>query len=520
MTNELSPRIVKPKDTTYARLPVMAYCDGILLDEDGQITTFNELVNRLPTLQSTIFSMQGSPDFLAALDGAFAPIYPTTWQWRTSDYERDIVNGKGEIVKTSVTVSIHYFGWKNSNFHRVIDPVTMYLKNIDEIWLGDNNRIEKLLQWGIQLRNFCDANHIQIRPTMGGIASQFLTDPRFYSQPRRKVPAATNKAVREHLPGNYYSLTVKATPSEDWTAHYLDQRRAHHYHARNIAFPDANTLFAYGDFVTLSNVVFPEPWKEFMGLYCLDLYSPAHRLPFDWSGQAIVGKRHRILTKQFVYSNELPHLLDSGYRVIGVRAAWGGINREAGLNIYAIWANKQLNLYRDAPWLKPLLLSTYGVLACKPKQAESIFRLARGERVTFRTGRNTLTGHRTRAPRKLEPRIANVLHRGMIEAATRSESVGMAQWLTGLGHRILSIYADAVIVEHDDQLTLPSLPLPWRYKTPLTHLQYINQQAFISGEMTKLPGVGRNILKYDLRPPRPGNIDVALEMELSEPIQQ
>jgi hypothetical protein len=189
-----------------------------------------------------------------------------------------------------------------------------------------------------------------------------------------------------------------------------------------------------------------------------------------------------------------------GWRVTGVRAAWGSRHKDTGLGKYAQWCEEQLDQYADAPWLKPLLLSAYGVLATRPKIAESVFRLAKaGTVATVPTGHYQLGGYHTKGKLKLEPRIANVIHRGMIEAATRSESVGLAQYLSARGNQILSIYADAVIVTVEDDRPLPPLPEPWRIKRTLNHLQFLNQQAFISGEMTKLPGVTGELRQYAVK---------------------
>ena len=182
-----------------------------------------------------------------------------------------------------------------------------------------------------------------------------------------------------------------------------------------------------------------------------------------------------------------------GFRVRGVRAAWGSCHRDTGIAKYAKWANEQIDTYGNPAWLKPILLALYGALASKPRYAESVFRLAkRGEPVTIITGHNQLEGVHVKSSHELEPHIANVIHRGMIEAATRSESVGLAQHLTLLGQRILHIYADAVIVEVNEDNPLPELPEPWRLKRTLTHWEPINEQSYKSDQESKLPGVTRD----------------------------
>lgn len=491
VTNFAPPRrVVVPRTREYPCRPIVAVVKSDYISEDGEVGTIDELAESLPHRPPTIFAAMGGAGFVGQLDDVYRDIDPAHWQWRAATHERDILRPNGFRFATRISTVIHYFGFKGGNYHKAIDPIAMYGRSLDTLWPGDEPVIVRLLKWAIAVRDFCHENNIEIKPTIGSISSQFLTDRRFYPNPRRKVPAATNDTVREQLPGNHYDLNVIPDPDGNYTAHYLDQHRAHHHHAQMIALPDADTLYAYGRFTDLDAVAFDHTVPNFQGLYCLDLEPPLTKPAFSWIN-------HQCLEKQFVYSNELQHLFDMGYKVTGVRAAWGSVRRDTGLSKFAQWAWSQLDAYGDPPWLKPLLLSTYGVLATRPKQTESVFRLAKGgEQVGLLTGKYQLNGKLTKGHVKLEPRIANVLHRGMIEAATRSESVGLAQWLNSQGHQILSIYADAVIVEADDDKPLPILPEPWRSKQQLSHLQFISQQAFMSDGMTKLPGVGREIIQY------------------------
>ena len=490
-------RIVTPRHRAYKVLPVVAIHKGDCISESGEVQLASDLVANLREYPPTLFCKLGAADFLAELNSVYLLRTPHTWQWRASSHERAMNAPNGIVQAARVTTAIHFFGWKGGNYHKIIDPITMYGHRLDTIWPDEVTVVDdpdwrtlvKLLRWGVTLRDFCQQNNLDIRPTLGSIGAQFLTDQRFYPSRRRKVPAPINERTRENLPGNHYFLNVEPSPSNNFTAHYLDQHRAHHYHAQHTALPDSNHCYAYGCFRDLSIVAFERPDPDFHGLYCLDLSAPKHGVPFDW-----IGDR---LERVFVYSNELTHLLDTGYSVNGVRAAWGSLKRDTGLSQYATWAASQLNSHNDAPWLKPLLLSTYGTLATRPLNGEAIFRLANGGEATrIRTGKRELNGKMVQNPRKLEPRTSYVLQRGMIEAACRSESVGLAQWLTHTGHRVLAIYADAVMVECDDDKTLPSLPLPWRYKRTLNHLQFINHQAFMSDGMTKLPGVSREAFLY------------------------
>jgi hypothetical protein len=497
-------KIVKPRARTYHRLPVVALSNGIALDENGETYRFQPAM--LETMPSTLFVKIASAAWLTQLDKHYAPLRPTTWQWRVGSNHRDIIRQDGKRIATRVSTTIHYFGFKNDTgqrhapgvFHKVIDPVVMYGHNLDKIFPGDDSRLIKLFKWGVLIRDFCDENQLEVRPTTGGIAGQFLTDRRFYPKARRKVPAAINERTRTALPGNHYTLAVEPDKHRELSAWYIDQTRAHHYHARTTELPDADSLYAYGFFAaeTPTRYAFTKTIPNFYGLYLCDLQSPRwhpDRKHPHRGAHFLRGGR------QYVYSNELEHLMFMGYKVKGIYAAWGSRKLDAGLGKYATWAETQLDTHNSAPWIKPLLLSAYGVLATTPRQHESIFRIAkRGETVSLLTGQDELSGTLVTGRRKLEPAIANVLHRGMIEAATRSESVWLAQDLDGQGYRVLSIYADAVIVENDGVKPEPQLVEPWRVKTELNHLQFLNRQAFVSGEMTKLPGVSQELRNYHL----------------------
>jgi hypothetical protein len=493
----LPARTVKPNRRTHTVLPVVAIVgdsDGCYLSESGETGSVSQLIDTLPNLPSTLFCTVGAADFVAMLDEVYTPQYPNSWQRIFGVDAKEVTPVNGVARATRCTTPVNLFGWKDRDggvFHRIIDPVTMYRNALGDIWPGEDDDIRKLLKWGVALRDFCGENNLRVSPVLGGMAAQLLRDPRFYPGDRRKVPTVINERARETLPGNHYFLNVSPDPSNNFTAHYLDQHRAHHYHTQHTALPDSNNCFAYGAFRDLDSAPFSVCDPRFMGLYCLDLDAPIHPPPFDF-----IGDR---LDARFIYSNELPYLLDAGYRVTGVRAAWGSVKRDTGLPKYAAWASDQLDEYGDPAWLKPLLLATYGVLATRPMTRKAVFRMAKkGMPVTFRTGRRKLSGLYIETPRKLQPGVAHVIQLGMIQAATRVESIGLAQWLDAEGYTILSIHSDSVHVEADDDKPLPEhIPEPWRCKTALTYLQYINEQAFLCNQMKCLPGVsGQELRRY------------------------
>jgi hypothetical protein len=482
-------RVVTPRRRKHKRLPVVAIDGQNTLTEHGEVGTVADLIATLPDREPTLFVKHMAADFLARLDNTFRDTH-TSWQWRASERETAI-NQAGVRVASRVTTTVHFFGFQNGQYHKIIDPVALHSRNIDDVMPGDEPQIIRLLKWAVAIRDFCDENNLEVKPTAGSISAQLLTDPRFYPNARRKVPLATNNSARENLPGNFYHLSVRPGPQREYTAYYIDQRRAHHYHAGKAALPHSDHLYAHGMFQESDRCIFAGVWDGFCGLYCLDLDVPQDRrtnpLLRNWL-------RHQpsdtILERRFIYSNELDFLTAMGYTVRGVRSAWGSQKQDTGIAKYSEWANEQLDIHNEARWIKPLLLSAYGVLARRPQIAEALYRTAkRGTPRTIPVGQHNLTGVFTKGRHKLEPGIANVLHRGMIEAATRVESVSYAVYLMHAGYKILSVYADAVMVEVDDDQPLPLIIDPWRLKETLHHLQFINTHSFQSGEMTKMPGV-------------------------------
>jgi hypothetical protein len=401
--------------------------------------------------------------------------------------------------------TVTWFGWRHHNgepYHRhlAIDPVTFYNhRDIFTLLPAGDNTEQRLMLWGVSLRNWCDENCLDLKSTTGGISGQLLRDPRFYPDNRRKVPKVINERARGELPGNFYRLYPGASRKEETDAYYLDQRRAHHYHAFHTDLPDSNRLYAYGSFRTLGDIRFSSPIPSFAGLYFCDLYTRQipRNDPFGW----FTCKDHSF--SAFVWSNELPFLLDRGYEVRGIRAAWGSVSRDEGIKKYSAWSQGQLDSYPDSPWLKPILLGTYGVLACAPTDMQRIYRHTKGDKgkpVTLKAGHRQLHGFLVSLTngRKLDSKVANVIHRGMIESATRIETLDCALYLHNKHLNILQLYADAVIVEDEGGIKLPFIPEPWTISEHLHHYKPIHEQAFVSGEMMRLPGVsGRERIRYE-----------------------
>ena len=516
LTTDNDNRIVKPVRRMCEWLPIVAVRRNEVLYENAEITGLDELIRRLPSMKPHLFAVEGSPGFIAKLDNLFRN--RQDWQYRVTNMTRETCDPDGNVISESITLAVNLFGFRKRGYHKLIDPMTMYNKALHQIWptsdpCVEDHTISDLLDWAISLRDFCAANNLQIRPTIGSISSQFLTDPRFYPEARRKVPAFINQHVREQLPGNYYRLMV-SDEEQEHTGIYIDQTAAHHYHAIHLELPNSNNLHAYGYYHDLSAICTTRIPENFYGLLCVDMRW-VHAARYMWTPYPLESAT---VEKAFVFTNELQHLYECGWRITGIRAAWGSHTKDTGLARYAQWAIKTRAAYGNPDWLKPMLLATYGVLASRPRIVDTVFKTARkGEPWSLKTWSGTLEGIRVQTSRKLEPSTANVLHRAMIESATRLATVQLAQELHEKGFRVLHLYADAVIVQDDGSMVLPPLPEPWRVKETLHHLRFLNTQAFQSGEMTKLPGVKRPPSLRPLPPP-PLTVNVEAEMELAETV--
>lgn len=529
-------RIVKPpKVQNHPYLPIIAVsftdrCAAV--ERTGEILPLAEIANCVLQEPASIWICNGVADLLLQLDAIFDP--NPLWQYRVSPFKRDHYSirqhGTTRSVKTVGTI-VGYFGFKNprkgkGRWHYPVDPA-LFVSTVLE-----HHHVTDLVRWGREVRSWCQRHGLAIKPTGGGIAGQLLRDPRFYPEPRRKVPRATNERARAVLPGNHYEL--RAGTQEVTSAWYLDMRSAHHNCAADLTFPNANTLLGRGHFkrsTDTTDYTLPESpaWaprgtprydtimERMHGLLLLRLSVPfIHPTRYPPPG-LLPGVR-----LGWWYSNELGTLRELGVSLDGIEAAWGSFDRDGGLNRYAQWCLSELATAPtdQLPWLKPTLLSAYGILAARPRIREYAYKRAdKGTIRHYPAGHGVIHARGYVGDVAIEVPTTNVIHRGMIEAETRARSLGLARWLTALGHRVLCVYADAVIVEQGPPL--PLLPQPWAVKTALTRLRFLHPNAFHAREMTRLPGIPREsqqrvnrireiVAPKGTLPPRPPSARLAL----------
>lgn len=512
-------RIVKPRKLGGAHYPIIAIAGQQVLLESGETFSFEDMPQLFRTQPSSIVVCQSFGGIIKYLDEQYAN--DPLWQFQARPVERHSFapNRKTSRVRPQKECVINYFGFKSQShkkgekgrYHYPLVPDTFCLKTIGELRRGFPNEttaIIQLMKWAKEVRSFLIANDMKLSPNTGGLGAKFLRDPRFYPEPRRKVPDRTNDMTRNLLPGNYYKLYAAEEGKGVHNAAYLDQRSAHHYAAKSVKFPNANSLRWRGRYKTLKDRSYAKAGtpkferliKEY-GLFYLAIETPRWQpgqFPLPMSEGPNGYKRG------FFYSNEIAYLLKTGVRIRHIIACWTSPDIDAGLNKYARWAETQIasSLETRKPWLKPTLLSTYGVLASKPRKYEYGFKQCDGgEPKQYPVGNSLLDVQATVSKKKVGAAMANIIHRGLIEAQTRLFSLEFASELSAKGHVILAIYADSIFVE--DGAGLPLLPEPWRVQDFLTSLRFESSTHFTSAQISKQPGVPLALRDRGKLPPRP-----------------
>lgn len=503
-------RTVKPRLATFRHLPIIA-CDfrehKLYLERTETVMDLDELPAVIAIEPSSLLVGRNIGRAIKMLDDIYSD--NERWQIRAVPLSREIPEDlpsriemgddgrpvlreqdeRKVIVWTESVWSFVGFrrmnGHNKSLYHYPLDPVIFCRADIGFTF-------PDVVAWARDVRDWCQKQNIAIRPTSGGLAGQLLKDKRFYPDARRKVPKATNAKARPALPGNYYELFVNPS-NRLFEAAYIDQKSAHHECARTIQFPSANDLHAKGNYDTLEDEPYAVPGdtnyesvlSEF-GLFYVKLQSP-------------IWQRHNFPPPQmmqeeystaFIHSNELAEVRSLGAKILYVIAAWSSPTSETGINKYAEWALKEIaeSSQERKRWLKSTLLASYGLLAAKPRAFQYAYKRAKeGEPTWFPCGSAAVQLLMRQTEREFETPIANVIHRGMIEAETRLRSLRLARELNHAGYDVLSIYADSLFIGKAKQL--PLLPAEWSVKANCSNLQFLNATQFISQELTKLPGI-------------------------------
>jgi hypothetical protein len=403
-------------------------------------------------------------------------------------------------VRTTKDIRIGFFGFRTANrttkyFHPICPHD--FVNDFREYGNADWPEYIRMYHWGGSIRKWMRKHKLRFTATRGGLAAQLLRDKRFYPSARRKVPKLTNENARAAMPGNFYAMAEKYVPSRENigtmipAVYLIDQQNAHHYAAETVELPNANTLFARGRFATLSDAPYVRDkrigFENLLSEY--GLFRVRAWVPNRWGGMVPPWNNQTELTNLFLFSNELGMARELGVEIRHISYAWTSRDLDQGLAKYAQWAQREV---AESPehrgWLKPTLLSAYGILGVRPRQMEMAYwQSLSGEPFRYLLGPTPITMKRMRTTKEIQPAIANVIHRGMIEAETRKLSIQLARQLETEGHTVVAIHADAVLVKDEGQ-QLPLLPPPWRVKDRLTHFKAIDAVSFHSDQVTVMPG--------------------------------
>lgn len=408
-------------------------------------------------------------------------------------YIRDAASREPK-VRTQQDVRIAFFGFRAKNrstkYFHIVSPFD-FLDDFDSYGKKDWPEHIRLYHWAGSVRKWVRKHNLNFSPTRGGLSAQLLRDSKFYPNARRKVPKLTNEKARSAMPGNFYAMVQKEMGIMYKSMYVIDQENAHHYAAQTVPLPDANSLFARGRFLSSSDEPYAREKTDLYGqllkengLYRVRMYVPNHlggMLP-PWASRA--G-----FVNTYLYSNEIELAFSLGIEIRHISHAWTSTNTDSGLKQYAVWAEQEIKKNPDhKSWLKPTLLSAYGILGARPRHIEMAhWGTSKGEDFRYLLGPTPIVMKKIRTNRKIQPAIANTIHRGMIEAETRRLAVELARQMETEGHHVIGLHSDSILIEDDGQ-QLPLLPPPWRVKDRLAAFTAIDAVSFMSDTMTILPG--------------------------------
>lgn len=476
-------RTVVARNRGYVHMEMAAVVEDRVYSETGNV--FDHAPSYFRTAPPTVAITLDASHLLALLHERYAG-FPG---WRYTLYKTHSDYGdRGSVSRVKLTTfGFRGNGHRKQRLHQCWDPRSVS-PDVSARFLDDASPAS-LLAWGCDLRAWAEENNLELRNAFAGYASQLLRDERFYPEPRRRVPKATNEAARPALPGNL--ITLHADRGESHTVTCVDQVRAHHRIVQEIPLASSNHLFARGYFVDYENAqrywaprsseLFRQIRTRHHGLLYVGLESRMTVNRED--GLRLPLQNYQGYKRQFVWTNQLDFLEATGSRVSGVYAAWTSTTVDDGLARYGEWAESQLTTASPARkrWLKPLLHSAYGLLAARPRPLE-VGHLSDTTPHTMLLGAREFPVKAVKL-KNVTPVFVNVVQRGMIEAETQIRSLTMARTLHDAGCDILHVHADGLHVQGD----LPLLPATWSVST-LTDVLYLDRVSWIARERACLPG--------------------------------
>lgn len=503
-------RTVRPIKLHHDRSTLYAVdvTDGALLKEDGELLNLDTLPSLMRKGRGVIATNR--PNKLLAWlieQCGDDPLF----QCRITDRKLErITLPSGVEIQDYRHIKIGFVGFTTpkkdsaNNYWHILDPTLFLNNNLDK-----SRSLTEVMEWAGDILNWCVKEGIRPKSTAGGLAAQLLKHPRFYSEPRRRIPTATNERVRSTLRGNHYE--TRAIKGKVYlAADEFDQRSAHHFHAQRAQLPDSDVR-AVGFFY--QEDILDKPYcglSDLMGkygvVYCRYLVPDRRVYKSRWkekhlefrpqfaTGPSSKGDGSRL---GFICTNEIPYLYEIGGSIQYVCAGWLSTGKDTGLNEYAKWAQSEVaeSLPLTREWLKPTLLASYGLLATNPSYQEmGFYRATGGYPMNVPIGGKLVefTGRRT--SKKISCSIAHVIQHRMISSACTLESVKFANELAAQGEHVLHLYVDGVIVRNNLKRRQWEIPRkPWQWKGPLDGYRMKHVQGYTAvrnGErIVKDPGV-------------------------------
>jgi hypothetical protein len=377
--------------------------------------------------------------------------------------------------------------WLVLNFELFFDTQKIQVKTVDQIL----SAAEGLIGVG-------ERRGVKPRHSPGSYGSALLRASSEWGK-RHPAPWFISEIAREHLPGNFYSLSVKFKGSRIPHCYYLDQQSSHHKIASSVPLPHPHYLRARGRLRAVEADRSP-CWidgselallREQVGLLCCVVECAVipqqlqHLYP-PWTQKR--GKHVR-----WIWTPELRFFQnDHRLQIRHVSCALTSHRLDTALWEYAEWALEQ-NGREDKDIFKSSLLAAYGMLACRSDKPLDLYTVhGRKAPPRSQTCQLPLLPHvyRSTVQKVRVASIQNVVARGVIEAETRTRSIEYARRLEGEGIPVAHIYADGLLAVTDQMPIF--LPEHWRISQSLTNVRSPHPNSIISDQITRLPGVVRS----------------------------
>lgn len=488
--------VIKPRRRGFKHRPIITIVDGVGMTEAG------EVVRNLP-----MFATSSEPHIWVTFDvlSVALPLKDalghTDWfTWDFADARDPELEAEGYMSKAHLTS----FGFDRKDpdgnhrnpppgirkqaRHVMWDPSRMFSDpsvGADHL----HNDHASLMRFATDVRAWCQDQDLPLRATLPGLAAMLLRDPRFWPNDRGRVPRATNEAIRRYLPG-VHQRRLFPTRKHVPMALALDQRRAYHRAAQEVATPDPSTLYARGYFVDPENA--PELWAE-----------PGDELFERTIGQpGLVAARvaaraaqrelripavDKVKGSQVIYlwTNEVPYAESTGLVIEGLVAAWTSMNTDTGLPRYGAWAESQIDHASDYRrfWLKPTLHAAYGLLGARQRTLIRASRFGRGTPAVYFVGTEAFTVMERRGHTGATP-LANVAMLGVLQAEIRRRTLAMGTDLIRHGVPVLHVHADGL---HIAPVQTPFTPHGWTMES-ITNLVYEDDVSWTTDQRDVLPG--------------------------------